>query len=79
MSASVQHLDKRHCHDSGRQFAMAFACAVTRASEKESDWIAKNGDESIFALLSRLVPEVPSYHDYFVRIGYAQKTHTFEN
>jgi hypothetical protein len=40
------------------EFSAAFACAVTVAASDESCWLAKNGEESIYAVLGRLFPEV---------------------
>ena len=40
------------------EFAAAFACAVTTASARKGECVAKNGDESIFHVLRQMVPEV---------------------
>lgn len=37
---------------------IAFSFAVTKASEKEKTWIAKNGSESLFSVFATLIPEV---------------------
>ena len=44
-------------HDHQR-FAEEFASVVTAASDNEQDMVARNGNESIYALLIRCVPEV---------------------
>jgi hypothetical protein len=41
-----------------REFSMAFASAVTEATGNEEDCIAKNGDESLFALMNAVFPQV---------------------
>ena len=38
--------------------AAALACAVTTESTSEGDAIAKKGSESLFSVISKLVPEV---------------------
>ena len=38
--------------------AVAFANLVTKPSDKASDWVARNGIESIFSVLWKLLPEV---------------------
>ena len=38
--------------------AAAFANLVTKPSDKASDWVARNGNESIFSVLWKLLPEV---------------------
>jgi hypothetical protein len=40
------------------RFAIAFAFAVTESSANRREWIAKNGKDSIFALLQDIYPEV---------------------
>jgi hypothetical protein len=44
--------------NSAKDFSIAFATAVTESSDNPTQWIAKNGDDSIFALLQRIFPEV---------------------
>ena len=41
-----------------RHLAAMLACAVTMNSNQESDWIAKNGQESLFSVIRKIVPEV---------------------
>ncbi len=38
--------------------AVAFACAVTTPSTKSDDWVARNGDESLFQAFNSVLPEV---------------------
>ena len=40
------------------RIAAAFACAVTAPSSKYVDWVAKNGDESLFQAFKGVMPEV---------------------
>ena len=40
------------------ELAVAFANVVTVTSDNTNDWVARNGDESIFSVLQRLLPEV---------------------
>jgi hypothetical protein len=39
------------------EFSIAFAVAVTESSDNPDDWIAKKGNESIFALLYEVFPQ----------------------
>ena len=41
-----------------QDFAFAFACAVTTPSASISDYVARSGEFSLFALLGRLAPKV---------------------
>ena len=41
-----------------KAFSAEFACAVTEASTNQSDWVARNGEESLFSTLERMFPEV---------------------
>ena len=41
-------------------FASIFAQNVTETSDRLQDWVARNGQHSIFAVLQRLLPEVIS-------------------
>ena len=41
-----------------KHLAAAFACAVTVPSSKCVDWVARNGDESLFQAFYRILPEV---------------------
>ncbi len=38
--------------------AAAFACAVTAPSSNHVDWVARNGEESLFQAINRVLPEV---------------------
>ena len=40
------------------ELAVAFSTVVTVQSDNPGDWVARNGDESIFAILSKLLAEV---------------------
>ena len=40
-----------------KELAGEFACAVTEHSTNHLDWVARNGDESLFHTLQRIVPE----------------------
>ncbi len=44
-----------------KEFAIAFTTAVTETSANPREWIAKNGQDSIFATLQRIYPEVSNY------------------
>ncbi len=44
-----------------KDLAAEFACAVTVYSANQSDWVARNGDESIYQTLRRILPEVFSF------------------
>jgi hypothetical protein len=39
------------------EFSIAFAIAVTEASNNPHDWIAKKGNESMFTLLNQIFPQ----------------------
>ena len=41
-----------------KSFAIEFACEVTVASDDMNDMVARNGHESIFALLIRFISQV---------------------
>ena len=41
-----------------RQLAAVFACSVTTKSADNTHWVAKNGDNSLFKILQRMIPEV---------------------
>ncbi len=43
-----------------KEFAIAFTIAVTETSANPREWIAKNGKDSIFALLQEIYPEASS-------------------
>ncbi len=44
--------------DDVRHLATALACAVTTASNDARDRVAKKGQESLFSVIRKLVPEV---------------------
>ena len=50
-----------------RQLAAALACAVTEESNRKNDCIAKNGVESLFYIIHKLMPEV----SIFLSINFA--------
>jgi hypothetical protein len=54
---SISFLPERPS-DNAHDFAAAFACAVTAVSTDENAWVAKNGDESVFSVMSQLFPQV---------------------
>jgi hypothetical protein len=41
-----------------KEFSVAFACAVTKPTRDQDSCIAKNGEESVFALMHRVFPMV---------------------
>jgi hypothetical protein len=41
-----------------QDFSVAFACALTEKSDGAFDLIAKNGNESLFAVMGNLFPQV---------------------
>ena len=41
-----------------RDFSVAFANLATTVSEKADDWVARNGNQSIFSVLLIIMPEV---------------------
>ncbi len=45
-------------YENPKQLAAAFACSVTAPSHNHLDWVARNGGESLFQTLSRILPEV---------------------
>jgi hypothetical protein len=45
-------------YENPKNLAAAFACSVTAASDNHMDWVARNGGESLFQTLSRILPEV---------------------
>ena len=44
-----------------KEVAAEFACAVTVPSSNQSDWVARNGNESLFRTLRRMIPEVGNF------------------
>ncbi len=40
------------------ELAIAFAKVVTQESDNTEDWVARNGDRSIFSALRLVLPEV---------------------
>jgi hypothetical protein len=47
---------RRKC--AGINFAVAFACAVTRKTSEQEDLVARNGNLSIFSTYKTIFPEV---------------------
>ena len=43
-----------------KEFSVAFATAVTEASENPDHWIAKKGENSIFSVLNDIFPQARS-------------------
>jgi hypothetical protein len=43
-----------------KEFSIAFATAVTEASDNPQHWIAKKGGDSIFAVLNEIFPQASS-------------------
>ena len=43
------------------EFSIAFAIAVTEASDDPLDWIAKKGKDSIFVLLNQIFPQASTF------------------
>ena len=41
-----------------KQLAAQFACAVTEPSPSPTDWVARNGEQTIFRTLQKMLPEV---------------------
>ena len=41
-----------------KEFSVAFACSVTRETGRDEDCIAKKGDQSLFALMKQVLPQV---------------------
>ena len=61
-----------------KELAAEFACAVTEHSTNEADWVARNGDESLFRTLQRMLPEVCTMFNRF-RNTYASFAQTMLN
>lgn len=61
-----------------QEFAVAFACAVTTPSASVSDYVARSGEFSLFALLGRIAPKVctPLHGQYFCKIPQTRLTET---
>ncbi len=60
-----------------REFCTAFAHSVTDLASRQNDIIAKNGDESMFAVLHRIFPQVSKVRHIFnlrVRISLTDVT-----
>ena len=51
---------QRNCRgkENPMHLAAEFACAVTAPSSRYVDWVAKNGDESLFQAFKGVMPEV---------------------
>jgi hypothetical protein len=67
-SFSITHQTKASSAPSGkrkhvlienpRQLAAYFASCVTTESNSDTHWVAKNGENSLFKILQRMIPEV---------------------
>jgi hypothetical protein len=67
-SFSITHQTKTSSAPSGkrkhvlienpRQLAAYFASCVTTESDSDTHWVAKNGENSLFKILQRMIPEV---------------------
>ncbi len=44
--------------DNPAELAALFAKVVTTSSDKQDDWVARNGEKSIFSALNNILPEV---------------------
>ena len=44
-----------------RDFSIAFALAVTQQSSQENDFVAKKGDEGLYAVLVQIFPQVRNF------------------
>ncbi len=44
--------------DNPTDFVIAFANVTTTVSENTDDWVARNGDKSVFSVLRLILPEV---------------------
>lgn len=44
--------------DDPKLLGLAYACAVTVTSSDKMQWVARNGDYSLFESLQRALPEV---------------------
>ncbi len=51
-----------------KDLAAQFACAVTIYSANQSDWVARNGNESIYRTLRRILPEVRSVSAFTTKL-----------
>jgi hypothetical protein len=64
LSMSVLAPDSKKMRNRGpvienpKELAADFACTVTEYSSNNTDWVARNGDESLFSTLKIILPEV---------------------
>ena len=57
-SSRGNRASKKHAPiEDPKKLAAAFACAVTAHSAKGGDWVARNGEESLFSTLRRILPQ----------------------
>ena len=56
LNSVVQQKPKRAPNP--KEVAVAFAIAVTAKNETPGNWVARNGEESIFKTLQRILPQV---------------------
>ena len=54
----TRRFEQENLHETQRSLAAALACTLTEESCIEGDWIAKNGPESLYTVIRKLVPEV---------------------
>jgi hypothetical protein len=57
-SSNMQGKQKGRSIENPKHFAASFACAVTVPSSSHTDWVARNGEESLFEALQIISPEV---------------------
>lgn len=52
--------------ENSHDLAAVFAQTVTALSGSPHDWVARNGDNSLFSVLNRMLPEVftSKHHEY---------------
>ena len=59
----LKHIDGMADVIDAKEFATAFASAVTEESVGKNNFIARDGPESIYSLLQRVFPQVRSHSD----------------
>ena len=58
---------RRHIILNPAELAASFAKVVTTPSEMADDWVARNGDKSIFSAFRNVLPEVSAPPQHFQR------------
>ena len=58
LNGGLRPIRKRAIIVNPKELAAEFANAVTEYSSNQMDWVARNGDESLFSTLTRIMPEV---------------------